>query len=148
MKKIKLIVLALIIIFPIISYAQCKEFTESTAIPLLDDFILSGRYNSLKMGEGEQILIFKTLNKGITYRFIICGETGLPDNIEFEILDWEDNLIYNNKSDSYKKIWDYKSSSTQRIKIVIKVPDEGGDATVKACVTLVTGIKNLEGGGF
>jgi len=148
MKKINLFIIGILIIFPYFSFAQCKEFTETEAVPLLDDYILSGRYSSIKLGEGEQILIFKTLNKGISYRFIVCGADELPDNIEYEILDWDDNQIYDNKTDSYAKVWDYKSASTQRIKIIIKVPDEGGDVSEKACVTLVTGIKNLEGGGY
>ena len=148
MKKNIFIIALLFIIVPVISNAQCKDFTKETAMPLLEDFILSGRYNSIKMAPGEQMLIFKTLNKGITYRFIICGVDELPNNIEFEVLDWDDNILYNNEDDDYSKTWDYKNSKTQRIKIVIKVPDEGDEDAEKGCVTLLTGIKNLEGGGY
>ena len=59
-----------------------------------------------------------------------------------------DNQIYDNKNNEYAKTWDYKSSTTQRIKIIIKVPEAETDSSEKGCVTLVSGIKNLEGGGF
>lgn len=148
MKKNIIFIALIFLLLPIFSNAQCKEFTEETAIPMLGDFILSGRYNSIKMAEGEQMLIFKTLNKGITYRFIICGADELPKDIEFEILDWDDEQIYNNRVDDYSKIWDYKSEETQRIKIVIKIPEEGKTEGEKGCVSLLTGIKNLESGGY
>jgi len=144
MKKYIIILVLLFSIFPFFTYSQCKEFTEADVIPLLGgDYILSGRYNSLRLSEGEEILIFKTLSKGISYRFVVCGAEDLPNNVEFEILDWDDKQIYTNKTDKYAKAWDYASTSSQRIKIIIRIPKDSDTKTTKVgCVALVTGIKN------
>jgi len=143
MKKYKIILVILFALSPFFTFAQCKEFTESDAIPLLGDYVLSGRYNSLKLSEGEEILIFKTLSKGINYRFVIAGASELPKNIEFEVFDWDDKEIYKNKSNSYAKTWDYKSTASQRVKIIIRVgKDTDATTTKNGCVALVTGIKS------
>ncbi len=143
MKKNTFILTLLIAILPFFSYSQCKEFTEADIIPMLGDYILSGRYNSVRLAEGEEILIFKTLSKGMNYRFVVAGDSELAKNVEFEIYDWNDKEIYKNKSNSYSKVWDYKSASSQRVKILIKVPKATDPANAKiGCVALVTGIKS------
>ena len=130
-------------VFPFLSNAQCREFTEKEAIPMLGDYILSGRYHSLKLTEGEKILIFKTLNRGIIYRFIVIGDKELPENIELKITDWNDKIIYHNVNDNYNKIFDYDNKKTQRIKIFIKVPIiNKSDELKRGCVGLVIGIIN------
>ena len=108
MKKFALIfaLLTLSVSVPLQSNAQCKEFTESEVLPLLEDYVISGRYSAVKLYEGEEILIFKTLSKGISYRFIIKGDDQLPEQIEFAIEDWDGEKLYNNKSDEYKAVWD------------------------------------------
>ena len=71
--------------------AQCKQFSELEVMPLLGDYIISGRYNTLKLREGEEILIFKTLSKGIDYRWY-CGhwhtDRVAPDNLRFVFNDF------------------------------------------------------------
>ena len=142
MKKINILILIISLsILPFFSSAQCREFTEKEAIPLLGNYILSGRYHSLKLTEGEKILIFKTLNRGIIYRFVIIGEKQLPENIEMKITDWNDKVIYHNANDDYSKIFDYDNKKTQRIKIFIKVP-EVNNKPKRGCVGLVIGIIN------
>jgi len=121
--------------------AQCKQFSELEVMPLLGEYIVSGRYNTLKLREGEEILIFKTLSKGIDYRIIVKCVDSLATNLHFTIKDWEDNTIYDNEeSKSYK--WDYKSEKTQRIKINVYVPKTSENPPLKeGCMTVITGIK-------
>ena len=77
MKKFALIfaLLTLTALLPSQGKAQCKEFTENEVLPLLEDYVISGRYSAVKLYEGEEILIFKTLSKGISYRFIVKGDS-------------------------------------------------------------------------
>ncbi len=144
MKNIKILFLT---IFLTTSFfwadAQCRKFTQEDVVPMLDDFILSGRYNSLKMFEGEEILIYKTLNKGITYRFVVKSQEELPENINLRISTWNDEVIYDNKNEDYNSIFDYKNIKTQRVKIYITVPEaKKGDKEKSGCVGLVIGLKN------
>ena len=145
MKKFALIfaLLTLSALLPLQGKAQCKEFTETEVLPLLDDYVISGRYSAIKLYEGEEILIFKTLSKGISYRFIVKGDNELPPNIEYSIEDWDGEKIYNNKSDDLKSVWDYECDKTQRIKIFVKVPAVSKENTEpkRGCVTILSGIK-------
>ena len=143
MKFIQKIITAIILCLmalPSESQAQCKEFSEKEVMPLLGEYIVSGRYNTLKLREGEEILIFKTLSKGIDYRIIVKCVDSLATNLHFTITDWEDNTIYDNQSQGYK--WDYKSEKTQRIKINVSVPKTSENPPLKeGCMTVITGIK-------
>jgi hypothetical protein len=145
MKYIYSIITALIIClmtFPSQTQAQCKQFSELEVMPLLGEYIISGRYNTLKLREGEEILIFKTLSKGIDYRILVKCVDSLATNLHFTIKDWEDNTIYDNETNDYNFKWDYKSDKTQRIKINVFVPKTSENSPLKeGCVTVITGIK-------
>ena len=145
MKKFALIfaLLTLSALLPTQAKAQCKEFTETEVLPLLEDYVISGRYSAVKLYEGEEILIFKTLSKGISYRFIVKGDNELPQDIEYSIEDWDGEKIYNNKTDDMKSVWDYECDKTQRIKIFVKIPAVSKENTEpkRGCVTILSGIK-------
>ena len=79
MKKILLILL--FAFSNAIIYAQCKEFTNQTVIPKLNDYLPTGKYHAMTLREGEEILIFKTLNKGIKYRFVVMSDANIPQPI-------------------------------------------------------------------
>lgn len=138
--KITAAILICLATFPSVSSAQCKQFSETEVMPLLGEYIVSGRYNTLKLREGEEILIFKTLSKGIDYRIIVKCVDSLANNVHFTIKDWEDNTIYDNETKTYQ--WDYKSEKTQRIKINVFVPKTSEQQPLKeGCLTVITGIK-------
>lgn len=138
--KIIAAIIACLMALPSISQAQCKDFSEKEVMPMLGEYIVSGRYNTLKLREGEEILIFKTLSKGIDYRIIVKCVDSLATNLHFTITDWEDNTIYDNGSQGFS--WDYKSEKTQRIKINVFVPKTSEQPPLKeGCMTVITGIK-------
>lgn len=138
--KIIAAIIACLMALPSISQAQCKDFSEKEVMPMLGEYIVSGRYNTLKLREGEEILIFKTLSKGIDYRIIVKCVDSLATNLHFTITDWEDNTIYDNGSQGFT--WDYKSEKTQRIKINVFVPKTSEQPPLKeGCMTVITGIK-------
>ncbi len=123
-------------------HSQCKEFTEQDVMPLLGDYIISGRYNSIRLFEGEEMLIFKTLSKGINYRFVVKGDKEFPRKVEFEVEDWDGNKMFQNKRQNFAEVWDYTCDKPQRIKIYIKVPSGQNVSDPKrGCVSLLTGIK-------
>lgn len=140
MKKILLILL--FAFSNAIIYAQCKEFTNQTVIPKLNDYLPTGKYHAMTLREGEEILIFKTLNKGIKYRFVVMSDASIPQPI-FKIVDWENNLIFDNQKNQNTNTFDYNCPLTQRIKIVIAIPVSSNNSqNIKSgCVSMVIGIK-------
>lgn len=141
MKKIILTLTIAIFVFSY-GYSQCREFTHSEVVPKLEDFLLTGNYHSMKLREGEEILIFKTINRGLSYRFVVMSEEQIPQP-HFMITDWENNIIYDNSKDNNSNVFDYKAVSTQRIKIIIKVPKSSSTSNNKeGCVGLVMGVKS------
>ena len=146
MKSIYSIIAALaicLITLPSKTQAQCKQFSETEVMPLLGEYIISGRYNTLRLREGEEILIFKTLSKGINYRIVVKCEDSLATNLHYVIKDWEDATLYDNAEHSNSYKWDYSSDKTQRIKINVYVPKSSadGEPLKEGCVTVLTGIK-------
>ncbi len=141
MKKI-LLTATILFIGIFATFAQCKNFTNQTVVPELGDYLLTGKYHSLKLSEGEEILIFKTINKGINYRFVIMSDDNIPQP-QFMIIDWENNLIFDNTEHGNAISFDYSCNKTQRIKIVIKVPRSTETPQInEGCVSLVMGIKS------
>ncbi len=138
---------ALILLFTIISatyiWGQCRQFTEEKVVPEVGDYILTGRYQSFKLSAGDQILIFKTLNRNIKYKFIVQGDEQLPPQVHFVIKDWNDKIIFDNSKDNYSHVFEYLSDKPQRIKIYISVPKISDDAAT-GCVALVIGMKKVE----
>ena len=131
-----------LVLFPIIVKSQCKNFATEQALPLLKDFILSGRMSTHTLKEGEKILIFKTLNKNLVYRFVVISDENLPQP-HFILSDWENNIIYDNANNNYNPIFDYVSTKAQRVKILIEIPkhSKNKDELKEGCVSLVLGAK-------
>ncbi|MBN2664314.1 MAG: hypothetical protein JXR68_11745 [Bacteroidales bacterium] len=140
MKKIILIFVFSILFVPSI-FSQCREFTNNEVVPKLGDFLLTGKYHSMKLAEGEEILIFKTINRGLTYRFVVMSENQIPQP-HFMIIDWDNNVLYDNQTDNNSNVHDLICDKTQRIKIIIKIPRSSSSPGVnEGCVGLVMGIK-------
>jgi len=140
MKKI-ILILTLSLLYITSGFAQCRQFTNNEVVPQLNDFLLTGKYHSMKLAEGEEILIFKTINNGLTYRFVVMSENQIPQP-HFLIIDWGNNILYDNETDNNTNSYDLVCNKTQRIKIVIKVPVSSSDhVTKEGCVGLVMGIK-------
>lgn len=142
MKK-KILLLSILTFLFLNSFSQCLDFTTKTVVPKLGDFLLTGKYHSLKLAEGDEILILKTLNKGLIYRFVVMGEKTISKP-QFIILDWNNKVIFDNEENNFVDYFDYKCKLTERIKIVIKVPELSTNThkVSEGCVSLVMGIKS------
>ena len=140
-KKIFIASLLLIVITSFIR-SQCREFTDTAAIPKMEDYILTGRYHSFLMKEGDEVLIFKTLNKNIKYKFVIAKEQSLQTNIHFVIKDWSNNILFDNSLYNYSLDWEYFSDRPQKVKIYIDVPKIHSNPS-SGCVSLLIGMKKI-----
>ena len=124
------------------SYAQCRNFTEQELIPQLNDYLLNGRYHSFYMQEGDDMIIFKTLNTGIKYKFIFGISDSLPSHLTIIIKNWNNEILFESHASQKIVSFQYSPSKAERIKIYIQVPQVDPQPK-KGCVGLVIGIQKI-----
>ncbi len=125
------------------SFAQCKTFAKNVCKPILDPFIHDGNYNAAILTEGEEAELYKTFYSGQVYRISICGSEALP-KIQFKVIDSDNNVLYDNKSNGYSQTWDFKTEASQQLKVYIKVPASGKnhEEINSGCVAIMFGFKD------
>lgn len=144
MKKIYqiLIVLTVLALIPFYGKAQCKSFAKKVCKLELTPYIHDGNFNAAILTEGEDAELYKTFYSGQNYRIYICGSQSLPD-IEFQVLDVNRNVLYDNRKNNYARIWDFKLESSQQLIISLRVKnnEEEADELISGCVAIMFGIK-------
>lgn len=144
MKKIYqiLIVLTVLALIPFHGKTQCKSFAKKVCKLELTPYIHDGNFNAAILTEGEDAELYKTFYSGQNYRIYICGSAALPD-IEFQVLDVNRNVLYDNRRSNYSRIWDFKLESSQQLIISLRVRnnEEEADELISGCVAIMFGIK-------
>lgn len=144
MKKIYqiLIVLTVLALIPFYGKTQCKSFAKKVCKLELTPYIHDGNFNAAILTEGEDAELYKTFYSGQNYRIYICGSESLPD-IEFQVLDVNRNVLYDNRKNNHSRIWDFKLESSQQLIISLRVRnnEEEADELISGCVAIMFGIK-------
>jgi len=144
MKKIfqVLIILTIIALIPSFGNAQCKSFAKKVCKAELTPYIHDGNFNAAILTEGEDAELYKTFYAGQNYRIYICGSDALPQ-IEFQVLDVNRNVLYDNRKFNYSKMWDFKLEASQQLIISIRVKgtEGGSEELLSGCVAILFGIK-------
>ena len=137
-----LIVLTVLALIPFNGNSQCKSFAKKVCKLELTPYIHDGNYNAAILTEGEDAELYKTFYAGQNYRIYICGSDALPD-IEFQVLDVNRNVLYDNRKKDYSRIWDFKLESSQQLIISLRVKnsEEEIDELISGCVAIMFGIK-------
>jgi hypothetical protein len=140
-----IIVLAIAVSVPLAANAQCKNFAKKICKLELLPYVHDGIYNATVLSEGETAELYKTFYSGQEYRVSICGDENLPP-IQFQVLDAERNVLYDNKKHNFSKSWDFKLESSQQLIISIQVQtsDELSDQILSGCVAVLVGFMNVE----
>ncbi len=120
--------------------AQCRAFTKNRVLPNLTGFIQNENYNAALFMEGDEAELLMTFYGGKDYRLVVMAHPVLPE-VEFEVLDTNDELLYTNKTAGNKNLFDFRMSSTQQLKVRVRVPDSKGTMVRQGCVTIVAGHK-------
>jgi hypothetical protein len=137
--KITIIITAVLLVFPLISHAQCKAFAKKICKVELSPYTHDGNYHAAVLTEGEEAELYKTFYSDQDYRISICGSDKLP---EFRVMDASKNVLYNNKINNYSGIWDFKLESSQQLKIMVKIPaGEASEEPASGCVAIMFGFK-------
>ena len=138
-----LLFIAIVLGFSTQSNAQCKEFAKKVAKTDLTPYIHDGIFNATTLAEGESAELFKTFYSGQQYRLSVSGDNSLA-KVEFEVLDGERNVLFNNKTKNFAKYWDFKLESSQQLIISIQVPEGTSEILASGCVAVLVGFKNTD----
>ena len=145
-KNLKIIIIILtILVSPFIGTSQCKNFAKKICKAQLLPYVHDGIFNATVLSEGETAELYKTFYSGQQYRISICKTDELPQ-IQFQVLDSDRHVLYDNKKDDYSKYYDFKLESSQQLIIAIQVQtkDELGDKILSGCVAVLVGFMNVE----
>jgi hypothetical protein len=145
-KNLKIaIILFAILITPFLGMSQCKNFAKKICKMQLLPYVHDGIYNATVLSEGETAELYKTFYSGQQYRISICAVDELPP-VQFQIMDADRHVIYDNKKDDYAKNYDFKLQSSQQLIIAIQVQtkDELADKIMNGCVAVLVGFMNEE----
>ena len=148
MKKYTFIIVAVLGLFfltPQSAKAQCKTFAKTTCKTELLPYVHDGIYNAAVLSEGETIELYKTFYSGQEYRLVVCGDEALPP-VEFQILDGDRNVLFDNRDSDYTQVWDFKLGASQMLVVSIQVQtsDEMSDEIKSGCVAVLVGFMNVE----
>jgi hypothetical protein len=122
--------------------AQCKGFAKKLCKLELTGYIHDGNYHAAILTEGEEAELYKTFYSGQNYRLAVCGSETLPP-IEFQIVDANKKVLFDNKNRDNASTWDFKLESSQQLKIVVKVPvsNQKSEFPNSGCVAIMFGFQ-------
>lgn len=112
MKLIKYI-LPILILAPLLSNAQCRSFTKKKCLPQLDGYVQNDNFNSARLIPGDEAELLITFYAGKEYRLLVCGHPVLEE-LEFEVLDTDEELIYSNVDSEDKSSFDFKVATDRK----------------------------------
>ncbi len=137
-----LLVLAAILLVDSTANAQCKGFAKKICKQELTPYIHDGNYHAAILTEGEEAELYKTFYAGQQYRLAVCSAEPLS-KIEFQVVDANKNVLYDNRQHNYATVWDFKPESSQQLKIQIKVPVSSAQSEYpySSCVAIMFGFK-------
>lgn len=140
-----LLIAASLLLISRVGYAQCRDFAQKTAVPLLgDQYVLSGRYHYEELRGGESMETEKIVSRGIDYRIVVLSAADEP--VEFQVKDWNSELIYDNSMNNYSSVWDYKCDKSQKLRIVVyQAGIDQQSQTERNCAVILMGIKRTFG---
>ncbi len=123
------------------SVAQCSGFARAVAKPELSPYLHDGNYNATILGEGETIVLRKTVFKGQKYRLLVKGVSELP-KLHFRVLDADSGLLFDNSQVEFASRWDFDVQTTRTIEVEVSVPDdENPEIDTGGCVAILFGLE-------
>jgi hypothetical protein len=120
--------------------SQCIGFARAVVKPELAPYIHDGNYNATILGEGETIILQKTVFQGQKYRLVVKGVPVLPP-VRFRVMD-ADQVIFDNANHDFAPKWDFNAEITRTLSVEVSITeDEDEDSTKGGCIAVLVGIK-------
>ena len=144
MKYTKLLFFTISLFFTLNSLAQsissCKDFAKKGIIEFdTSNYVHDGRYNALKVGEGEKFDVYKPFYRGRKYKIIVIAEENLP-GVNLKIDNIRRQELYKSEDKANKQIWIYEPLRNENLIISIEVEaNESEVSKNRGCVAVLVG---------
>jgi hypothetical protein len=123
--------------------SQCISYARAVVKPELSPYIHDGNYNATILGEGESVVLRKTVFEGQKYRIVVKGVPELPA-LRFRVIDSGSKVLFDNALYDYASSWDFDIQDTRTISVEVSVrEDEDPESTTGGCVAILFGL-NLD----
>jgi len=144
MKKITYLLAIAALLAANLGHSQCRSFVKNNCGEAMGDYVPAENFNAAKLQPGDVAEVEMTFYGGEDYRLLICSHELLGD-IAFQVLDTEDNVLFDNAENEMTHNFDFKVEGTQNLKVKINV-SSNNDAALnpQGCVAILVGRK-IEG---
>jgi hypothetical protein len=146
MKILKITILLFVIILTTRSTfaqasASCKNFAK-TGFEILDTAVFThdGRYNALKLSEGDKIDVYKPFYKGRTYKIVVLSEENMPE-LTFKVINIQRQTLFESDNLENAQFWEYTPDKNENLIITVEIPGAEGDKIESGCVAVIVGYK-------
>ncbi len=125
-----------------LGYSQCRAFAKQGKSGL-GEFVHDGAYNALMLSSGQNAQLHKTFYSGQKYRILIAAQNTIQQ-VKFEVLDLNGNVLYSNTNNNYSLVWDFSVENSQTFIISLTIP-KNNQAVESGCVATVFGFQSTVG---
>jgi hypothetical protein len=126
----KLIIILILLIFSICSFAQSKASLNQCSSYFVNGFIPDGQEYKAQLDESNLVRFNATFFEGITYRVAVCGD--IPDDqLYFRVFDSDKKLLFSSDKYNYPAWWDFRFESTVECYIEL-IAGTGGTSQTKS----------------
>ncbi|MCH2215005.1 MAG: hypothetical protein MK086_07545 [Flavobacteriales bacterium] len=138
----KLVLILFVLAQTSIAMGQCRSFVKNNCGDAMKGFIPGESFNAVKLFPGDQAEVEMTFYSDVDYRLLVCSHDNLGD-VNFQLVDKEDNVVYDNASKDYSEFFDFRLEGTRSFLLKIKVPEQEESAAIKpqGCVAILLGRK-------
>ena len=145
MKLYKLLLIPIFLFVSINLMAQnnpsCKAFAKS-GIAILDStsYVHDGRYNAVKLSEGDNIDVYKPFYRGRKYKIIVIAEENLP-GIVLKINNIRREQLFLSKQIKNTQTWIFTPERNENLIISVEVNKKGetNNQANRGCVAVLIG---------
>lgn len=122
-------------------HAQCRSFVKNNCGEAMGDYVPAENFNAAKLQPGDVAEVEMVFYGGEDYRLLICAHELLGD-VAFQLLDTEDNVLFDNAENGMMQYFDFKVEGTQNLKVKINVsPNTNSTLNPQGCVAILVGRK-------
>lgn len=134
------LVLVSVLFYAADAKSQCVSFARAVAKPELSPYIHDGNYNATILGEGESVVLRKTVFEGQKYRIVVKSVPELP-GLRFRVIDSGSQVLFDNAMYDYATSWDFDIQDTRTISVEVTVrEDEFPERSTGGCVAILFGL--------
>jgi hypothetical protein len=143
MNKLIILVFAFTVSIAQQGYGQCRTFVKNNCGEAMAGFVPGENFNAARLMPGDEAEMKMAFSKGEDYRLFICYQPVL-EGVEFQILDTENNILFDNREHELTNTFDFRVPDTQELRVNIKVAKGSNkQITPQGCVAILVGTKVL-----